>query len=102
MVSRVAGSVTDHYTRQEIVELLGQRQQINDQQGVGRGADVMSAQVLQRTSSGEGLLIHGDVPPVFFRQRRHYEDHDLRVLKGEPPGARAAQPAGQPRVSTAR
>lgn len=47
----------------------------------------MSAQVLQRTTSGEGLLIHGDVPPVFFRQRRHYEDRDLRVLKGEPPGA---------------
>jgi type IV secretion system protein VirD4 len=90
------GSVTDHYTRQEIVELLGQRQQINDQQGVGRGADVMSAQVLQRTSSGEGLLIHGDVPPVFFRQRRHYEDRDLRVLKGEPPGTRAAQLAGRP------
>ena len=34
----------------------------------------MTAQALQRTSTGEGLLINGDLPPVFFRQRRHYLD----------------------------
>lgn len=38
---------------------------------------------LQRTSTGEGLLINGDLPPVFFRQRRHYLDRGLRQLKGE-------------------
>jgi hypothetical protein len=73
------GSITDQFTRQEIVELLGHRQRLS----TGRSdADVMSAQALQRTSAGEGLLVNGDLPPVIFRQRRHYLDAELRRLKG--------------------
>ena len=41
----------------------------------------MTAQALQRTSNGEGLLINGELPPVFFRQRRHYLDPGLQRLK---------------------
>lgn len=75
------GSITDQHTRQELVELLGQQQQPDGDRG-GRPPDVLTAQALQRTSNGEGLLIHGDLPPVFFRQRRHYEDAELKRLKG--------------------
>jgi len=88
------GSITDDETRGEVVKILGQRQQldgINGTQPPGRGVDVMSAQALQRTSTGEGLLIHGDLPPVIFRQRRHYLDRDLTALKG--PQAHAAPTA---------
>jgi type IV secretion system protein VirD4 len=75
------GSITDHYTRREIVDLLGYRQQLHADPGV-RGVEVMTAQALQRTSAGEGLLINSDLPPVIFRQRRHYLDRKLRLLKG--------------------
>lgn len=87
------GSITDDDTRAEIVKILGQRQQrdgLNGTQPPGRGVDVMSAQALQRTSTGEGLLIHGDLPPVIFRQRRHYLDRDLTALKGPPSHAARA------------
>ena len=47
----------------------------------GRPADVLTAQALQRTSNGDGLLIHGELPPVLFRQRRHYQDPALQRLK---------------------
>jgi hypothetical protein len=33
-------------------------------------------------SAGEGLLINGELPPVVFRQRRHYLDPGLKQLKG--------------------
>jgi hypothetical protein len=72
------GSITDHHTRQELVELLGRRQADDDG---GRPADVLTAQALQRTGNGDGLLVHGELPPVFFRQRRHYQDADLQRLK---------------------
>jgi hypothetical protein len=57
------GSITDDFTRDYIVELLGRRQQLDDHTRAGRGVDVMTAQALQRTSTGEGLLINGDLPP---------------------------------------
>jgi type IV secretion system protein VirD4 len=76
------GSITDQFTRQEVVELLGQRQRLQAAGTNGRGPEVMSAQALQRTTAGEGLLINGELPPVIFRQRRHYLDRDLRRLKG--------------------
>lgn len=72
------GSITDHHTRQELIELLGRRQPDDDG---GRPADVLTAQALQRTSNGDGLLIHGELPPIFFRQRRHYQDPALQRLK---------------------
>jgi type IV secretory pathway TraG/TraD family ATPase VirD4 len=75
------GSITDHYTREEVVELLGRRQHLTDERDSGQ-LQVMSAQALQRTSAGEGLLVNGDLPPIIFRQRRHYLDPRLRRLKG--------------------
>jgi type IV secretion system protein VirD4 len=76
------GSITDQYTRAEIVDLLGRHQR---RRGPGDPiADVMTAQALQRTTAGEGLLVHGELPPVIFRQRRHYLDPSLKRLKGAP------------------
>lgn len=77
------GSITDHHTRRELVELLGQRQANLDERH-GRAPDVLSAQALQRLSSGEGLLVHGELAPVFFRQRRSYSDRHLTRLAGTP------------------
>ncbi|MGH2867815.1 MAG: type IV secretory system conjugative DNA transfer family protein [Solirubrobacteraceae bacterium] len=76
------GSITDQFTRQELVELLGQRQHVGGGQN-GRDAAVMTAQALQRTSAGEGLLINAELPPVIFRQRRHYLNRELLRLKGD-------------------
>jgi hypothetical protein len=53
---------------------------------------VLTAQALQRTSAGEGMLIHGELPPVFFRQRRYYQDRDLVRLQ---PKASMAARAGR-------
>ena len=36
----------------------------------------------RRLSAGERLLIHGDLPPVFFRQRRSFADRHLQRLAG--------------------
>jgi type IV secretion system protein VirD4 len=77
------GSITDQFTRQEVIDLLGQRQRIT---GSSRPPEVMTAQALQRTTAGEGLLINGELPPVVFRQRRHYLDRGLRRLKAGGPG----------------
>lgn len=87
------GSITDQHTRQEIVQLLGQRQPRTGDASPGYPVDVMSAQALQRTTAGEGLLLNADLPPVIFRQRRHYLDRDLRRLKGRRPGSRGGLPA---------
>lgn len=77
------GSITDQYTRQEITDLLGYRQNLRGDANPGFALNVMTAQALQRTSAGEGLLINGELPPVIFRQRRHYLDPSLVRLKGE-------------------
>jgi hypothetical protein len=89
------GSITDHHTRQELVELLGQRQAADGDDRRGRAPDVLSAQALQRLSGGEGLLVHGELPPVFFRQRRSYADRHLRRLVGAP------DPHGEPSLAGA-
>ena len=88
------GSITDHHTRSELVELLGQRQAPDTDDHRGRGPDVLSAQALQRLSGGEGLLVHGELPPVFFRQRRSYADRQLRRLVGAPDPHGELAPAG--------
>jgi len=87
------GSITDHHTRQEVVELLGQRQPLPGDQPHGRGPDVITAQALQRLTGGEGLLIHGELPPLFFRQRRAYEDRDLQRLSAGNPITQPPVPA---------
>jgi type IV secretion system protein VirD4 len=86
------GSITDPFTREEIVGLLGRRDELHDGEPSGRMVDVMTAQALQRTSTGEGLLINADLPPIIFKQRRHYLDSDLKRLKGK----RARAPRGIP------
>ena len=76
------GSITDPQTRDELVGMLGQQQMIDGAAATNRTRDVLTAQSLQRLSSGEGLLVHGELPPVFFRQRRSYADRPLRRLAG--------------------
>ena len=69
------GSITDRRTVQELTRLLGQRASEN-----GQDPEILTAQALQRMSSGEGLLIHTDQPPTFYRQRRYYNDPTLTTL----------------------
>lgn len=92
------GSITDQFTRQELVDLLGQRQTSRAGGTSGHRLEVMSAQALQRTTAGEGLLINGELPPVIFRQRRHYIDRRLVQLKG--PGSGSLSVARGHEVST--
>jgi type IV secretion system protein VirD4 len=73
------GSITDDFTRQELVHLLGQRPEEHD--GHTQYRDALTAQALQRLRSGQGLLIHGELPPVFFTQRRYFEDRALQRLR---------------------
>lgn len=73
------GSIADRHTRDELVHLLGQQsQQVN---GHTQFRDTLSAQALQRLQQGHGLLMHGELPPVFFTQRRYYEDPGLLKLQ---------------------
>ncbi len=76
------GSITDQYTIRELAGLLGE-------QSTNR-ADMsphsITAQAMQRTRSGQGLLIHTDFAPVFYKQRRYYDDPHLQQL------ANAAKP----------
>ncbi len=84
------GSITDEFTRKEVTDLLGHRQgMLGAGKGPGYAVDVMTAQALQRTTAGEGLLINGQLPPIVFQQRRHYLDPDLQRLKGVVTGRRA-------------
>jgi type IV secretion system protein VirD4 len=69
------GSITDRRTVQELTRVLGQRASEN-----GQDPEILTAQALQRMSSGEGLLIHTDQPPTFYRQRRYYNDATLSGL----------------------
>ena len=73
------GSITDENTRQELVHLLGQRPEEHD--GHTQYRDALTAQALQRLGDGQGLLVHGELPPVFFQQRRYYNDRGLQRLR---------------------
>lgn len=89
------GSITDRHTRDELVHLLGQQpQQVN---GHTQYRDTLSAQALQRLQQGQGLLIHGELPPMFFTQRRYYQDAELlKLQKALTPAAnRHARRAGR-------
>jgi hypothetical protein len=72
------GSITDTYTRDELVNILGQQPVALDDTRQYR--DILTAQALQRLRGGQGLLIHGELGPVFFTQRRYYEDRALKRL----------------------
>ena len=72
------GSITDKHTRDELVDLLGQRPEQHD--GRTQYRDALVAPALQRLRDGQGLLVHGELPPVFFQQRRYFEDKALRQL----------------------
>lgn len=69
------GSVTDGHTVSELTRLLGQRASEQHQH-----PEILTAQALQRTTSGEGLLVHTDQPPTFYLQRRYYSDRALARL----------------------
>jgi type IV secretory pathway TraG/TraD family ATPase VirD4 len=73
------GSITDDVTRQELVHLLGQ--QPTERDGHTQWRDTLTAQALQRLQDGQGLLVHGELPPVFFTQRRWYADPALLRLQ---------------------
>jgi type IV secretory pathway TraG/TraD family ATPase VirD4 len=66
------GSITDGHTVTELTRLLGQRASEQNQ-----NPEILTAQALQRTTSGEGLLIHTHQPPTFYKQRRYYDDSGL-------------------------
>ncbi|MGO9976064.1 MAG: type IV secretory system conjugative DNA transfer family protein [Solirubrobacteraceae bacterium] len=69
------GSITDRLTVIELTRLLGQRATERNQ-----NPEILTAQALQRTTAGEGLLIHTHQPPTFYRQRRYYEDPTLKAI----------------------
>ncbi|MHB8696312.1 MAG: type IV secretory system conjugative DNA transfer family protein [Solirubrobacteraceae bacterium] len=69
------GSITDGHTVTELTRLLGQRASEQSQ-----NPEILTAQALQRTTAGEGLLIHTHQPPTFYRQRRYYDDPSLKEL----------------------
>lgn len=69
------GSITDGHTVTELTRLLGRR--ASEQQ---QHPEILTAQALQRTTAGEGLLVHTDQPPTFYRQRRYYNDSALSAL----------------------
>jgi type IV secretory pathway TraG/TraD family ATPase VirD4 len=69
------GSITDGHTVTELTRLLGQRASEQSQ-----NPEILTAQALQRTTAGEGLLIHTHQPPTFYRQRRYYNDPGLKEL----------------------
>lgn len=61
------GSISDEATRHELLRLLGKSPDERD--GV-------TAQALQRLRGGQGLLIHGELPPLFFTQRPAVHERD--------------------------
>jgi type IV secretion system protein VirD4 len=69
------GSITDGHTVTELTRLLGRRASAEHQH-----PEILTAQALQRTTAGEGLLVHTDQPPTFYRQRRYYNDAPLSAL----------------------
>ena len=69
------GSITDGHTVTELTRLLGRRASEEHQH-----PEILTAQALQRTTAGEGLLVHTDQPPAFYRQRRYYNDPALSAL----------------------
>jgi type IV secretion system protein VirD4 len=69
------GSITDGHTVTELTRLLGRRASEEHQH-----PEILTAQALQRTTAGEGLLVHTDQPPTFYRQRRYYNDAALSTL----------------------
>jgi type IV secretory pathway TraG/TraD family ATPase VirD4 len=74
------GSITDQYTIRELAGLLGE-ESANRPDMSPRS---ITAQAMQRTRSGQGLLIHTDFAPVFYRQRRYYNDRHLQQLANPP------------------
>ncbi len=69
------GSITDGHTVTELTRLLGRRASEEQQH-----PEILTAQALQRVTAGEGLLVHTDQPPTFYRQRRYYNDSALSTL----------------------
>lgn len=73
------GSNTDSETIGEVNRLIGQ--QAGDQTF---NPEIQTAQALQRLRDDEGILVHTNLPPTVFRQRRYYQDRTLRHLADRP------------------
>ena len=73
------GSNTDGETTGEINRLVGQL--AGDQTF---NPDIQTAQAMQRLHENEGILVHGNLPPTVFKQRRYYNDPTLKELADKP------------------
>jgi type IV secretion system protein VirD4 len=74
------GSITDQYTIRELTGMLGE-ETTNRPDMSPRS---ITAQAMQRARAGQGLLIHTDFAPVFYKQRRYYTDAGLQRLSNPP------------------
>jgi hypothetical protein len=70
------GSITDTFTIRELSALIGQRASQR-----GENPDLLVGHALQRTETGEGLMIHTSLPPVFFEQSYYHRDRAFADLK---------------------
>jgi type IV secretion system protein VirD4 len=89
------GSITDQFTIKELTGLLGE-ESVNRPDMSPRS---ITAQAMQRTKEGQGLLIHTDFAPIFYKQRRYYADPRLQQLanpRSQQPRRPTATVAGAP------
>jgi type IV secretion system protein VirD4 len=92
------GSITDQFTIRELSGMLGE--EMTNRPDMSPRS--ITAQAMQRTKTGQGLLIHTDFAPVFYKQRRYYADPRLRQL-ANPPTVRPERALATPAtVSRAR
>ena len=84
------GSITDQFTVRELTGMLGE--ETTNRPDMSPLS--ITAQAMQRTKEGQGLLIHTDFAPIFYKQRRYYADPRLQQL--------ANPRSQQPRTPTAK
>lgn len=57
---------------------------------------LIPSDILRQAPNGEGLLIHGTLPPAHIKGRFYYREKNLRALAGEAALARAAAALAEP------
>ena len=92
------GSITDQFTIRELTGMLGE-ETVNRPDMAPRS---ITAQAMQRTKDGQGLLIHTDFAPVFYKQRRYYTDPRLRQLANPPKPQPRRPPTPRSRAAALR
>jgi type IV secretion system protein VirD4 len=85
------GSITDQYTIRELTGMLGE-ETTNRPDMSPRS---ITAQAMQRARAGQGLLIHTDFAPIFYKQRRYYTDAGLQQLSNPPKRQSTGPPMSQ-------